>query len=295
MNSTSTPEIVVDCRCVTGENPLWHTAEKCVYWTDIPAGKLHRHDPLSRRTESFELGAPAGGFTIQEDGALLLFMARGAVRAWRAGRFVGTAIEELPDERENRFNDVIADPEGRVFCGTMSTPTRPARLYRLDGDASIRTVVEDVGTSNGIGFTPDRRGMYYTDTRKREIYLFDYDRRTGELANRRVFVRVPDGQGGPDGLTVDGDGCVWSARWGGHCIVRYAPDGAEILRIEFPAMKVSSLTFGGDTYEDLYVTTAGGDHREENGAGAGALFKLRPGVRGVPEFPSRIRVSPAAG
>ena len=290
MNAQPKPELVVDCRCVTGENPLWHAAEKRVYWTDIPAGRLHRYDPLSGRAETFEIGSPVGGFTILDDGSLLLFMARGSVRLWRDGQAGDTLIDELPEERENRFNDVIADPEGRVFCGTMSMPTRAGRLYRLDTDGSVRAVVEGVGTSNGLGFTPDRRGLYHTDTRRREICLFDYDRRTGAISNRRVFVHVPDGQGGPDGLTVDREGGVWSARWGGHCIVRYAPDGDELMRIDFPAVKVSSLTFGGDACEDLYVTTAGGDNRAGNGAGAGALFRLRPDVGGVPEFPSRVAV-----
>jgi D-xylonolactonase len=284
-------EIVADFPCITGENPLWHPAEKCVYWTDIPAGVLHRYQPTSARAEAFDMGAQVGGFTIQADGSLLLFMARGAVRLWRNGRFLSTVIDQLPGELDNRFNDVVADPEGRVFCGVMSTPTRAGRLYRLDPDGSIRTVLENVGTSNGMGFTPDRRGFYHTDTRRREIRIFDYDARTGELANPRTFATVPDGQGRPDGLTVDRAGGVWSARWGGGCVVRYAPDGTEVLRVDLPAPIVSSLIFGGDSYEDLFITTAGGNDRKRNGPSAGALLKIRPPVVGVPEFPSRIRGS----
>lgn len=283
------PEIVADLPCITGENPLWHPAEKCVYWTDIPAGVIHRYHPSTARTETFNIGTPVGGFTLQTDGSLLLFMARGAVRLWRSGSFLSTVIAELPEELDNRFNDVIADPQGRVFCGVMSTPTRAGRLYRLDPDGSIRAVIEGVGTSNGMGFTPDRRRFYHTDTRRREIRVFDYDARTGEIANPRTFATVPEGQGGPDGLTVDRAGGVWSARWGGHCIVRYAPDGTEVLRVDLPALKVSSLTFGGETCEDLFITTAGGSDREQNGLAAGALLKIRPGVVGVPEFLSRIR------
>jgi D-xylonolactonase len=141
-----------------------------------------------------------------------------------------------------------------------------------------------------MGFTPDQRGMYYTDTRRREIYLFDYQRDSGALTNQRVFVRVPENEGKPDGLTVDAEGFVWSARWDGGCIVRYAPDGREVLRVDFPARRVSSLTFGGADYRDLYVTTAGGDDRAQHGPAAGALFVLRPGPRGVAEFASRIAI-----
>jgi sugar lactone lactonase YvrE len=152
-------------------------------------------------------------------------------------------------------------------------------------------VLEEIGTSNGMGFTPDRRQMYFTDTREREIYRFDYERATGEISNRRVFVRVPPGEGGPDGMTVDAEGYVWSARWGGGCLVRYSPDGEEERRITFPARKVSSLIFGGPDYTDIYVTTAGGQNKEEEGEGAGALFHINLGIRGLPEFRSRIALA----
>jgi len=281
------PEIVADYACVTGEGPLWHPDEGRLYWVDIPAGRMFRYDPATGAHEECYSGEVVGGFTIQQDGALLLFMARGAVAVWRGGD-LDYVLDEIPDERESRFNDVIADPAGRVFCGTMPTGERPGRLYRLDTDRSITAVLDGIGCSNGMGFTPDRGRMYYTDSRAREIYLFDYDETSGSIANRRLFVRTRKGEGVPDGMTVDADGCVWSARWDGGCVVRSAPDGTEERRVRFPARKVSSVTFGGEDYADMYVTTAGGDKKEQEGAGAGALFRLDAGVRGVPEFRSRI-------
>ena len=105
-----------------------------------------------------------------------------------------------------------------------------------------------------------------------------------------MFAQVPrtEGEGHPDGMTVDAEGYVWSARWDGYCLVRYAPDGREVGRITFPTKKVSCPVYGGADYRDLYVTTAGGQDKAENGEGAGALFRVRPGVRGVPEFRSRV-------
>jgi D-xylonolactonase len=234
-------------------------------------------------------GDVVGGFTIQSDGALLLCMAKGAVKIWRDGELT-TVLDEIPGERETRFNDVIADPEGRVYCGTMSTPHRAGRLYRLDPDGTLTKLLDGIGTSNGMGFTPDGKQMYYTDTRKQEIYLFDYDRTSGEISNQRVFVKVPmkPEEGRPDGMTVDAQGHVWSARWDGGCLVRYSPQGVEEQRVRFPAKKVSSVTFGGPDYTDMYVTTAGGQNKAEEGAGAGALFHLNLGIAGVPEFRSRI-------
>lgn len=282
------PELIADYQCVTGEGPLWHPTEQRLYWADIPTGRMFRYDPKTGQHEQFYAGDVVGGFTIQDDGALLLFMARGAVKIWRDGQ-LETILDEIPDERESRFNDVFADPEGRVFCGTMPTTDRPGRLYRLDPDRTLTLLLEGIAVSNGMGLTLDRKQLYYTETGAKKIYLFDYDQRTGAISNQRVFKDSSDEDGMPDGMTVDAEGHVWSARWDGYRLTRYAPDGTEVLRVQFPAKKVSSVTFGGPDYMDMYVTTAGGNDKAENGPGAGALFRLRLGIQGLPEFPSRIR------
>jgi sugar lactone lactonase YvrE len=281
------PKLLVDCQCALGEGPLWHPFEQRLYWTDITGERVLRYDPTSDMHEVCYDGGTVGGFTFQADGALLLFIACGAVKRWCEGELT-TVVVEIPEERDSRFNDVIADPAGRVFCGTMPAGGRPGRLYRLDPDGALSLVLEDAGVSNGMGFTPDRRQFFHTDSIKRTIARFDYDEATGTLSEPRLFTRVPDGKGLPDGMTVDAEGWIWSARWGGGCVVRYTPDGTEALRIPFPAQRVTSVAFGGEDYADMYVTTAGGDDRATYGPGAGALFRLRPGVRGLPEFFSRV-------
>ena len=278
------PQRVADCSCATGEGPLWHPSERRVYWVDIPAGRLFRLDPTTGEHEVVLDGDTIGGFTIQADGALLLFGDKGSVRRWHNGA-ASVVISRIDEECNTRFNDVIADPEGRVFCGTLGPGG--GRLHRLDPDGRLTKLLDDIGCSNGMGFAPDGRGMYYTDSLAHEICLFDYDRGDGSISNRRVFVRTCDDVM-PDGMTVDAEGFVWSAMWGGGCVVRYAPDGSEQCRIGLPARKVSSVTFGGDDYSDLYITTAGGDKRGEEGPGAGALFRADAGVGGVAEFVSRI-------
>ncbi|MCP4544536.1 MAG: SMP-30/gluconolactonase/LRE family protein [Chloroflexi bacterium] len=284
------PELIADYQCKIGEGPLWHPGEQRLYWVDIPTGRMFRYDPATGAHEQCYQGEVVGGFTTQVDGALLLFMAKGAIKIWREGELI-TVVDEIPDERESRFNDVIADPAGRVFCGTMPTESRPGRLYRLDTDGTLTQLLDGITCSNGLGFTPNRQQMYYTDSFKRKIYLFDYDQGSGDIRNQRVFVRTPEDGGFPDGMTVDAEGCIWSARWDGGCLVRYTPDGSEILRIPLPATKITSVTFGGADYADMYVTTAGGDNKAEDGPGAGALFRLDLGIQGVPEFPSKIAVS----
>ena len=286
-----TAKVVVDCECELGESPMWHPLDKRVYWVDIPKGRLFRFDPADGSHEMCHEGPPIGGFTIQPDGSLVLFMAGGSIGIWRGGD-VEAVVDEIAQERGGRFNDVIADPAGRVFCGTMPIGDRPGGLWRLDTDGSIRQVLDGIGCSNGMGFTPDGKGMYYTDSKQREIYLFDYDRSSGEIANRRVFATVPDGEGEgvPDGMTVDAEGYVWGARWGGSCVVRHAPDGSEDRRVSVPAEKVSSVTFGGEGFGDLYLTTAGGGSKDTDGAAAGDLLCCCPGPRGVAEFFSRIGI-----
>ena len=282
------PELIADYSCVVGEGPMWHPSEQRVYWSDIVTGRMFRYDPQTQQHEQFMDGNIVGGYTIQTDGSLLLFMDRGTVKVWRNGA-METIIDEIPDERETRFNDVFADPEGRIYCGTMPTQDRLGRLYRLDPDRTLTLLLEGIQISNGMGLTLDHKHLYYTDTGAKKIYLFDYDRDTGALSGQHLFVDLAGEEGGPDGMTVDAEGFVWSARWDGSCLVRYSPQGSEERRIHFPARKVSSVTFGGADYRDMYVTTAGGDDKNENGEGAGALYRLRPGIQGLPEFPSRVR------
>lgn len=285
------PELVADFDCVTGENPLWHPGEQRLYWIDIETCRLFRYDPASGRSEQvYQAPEAIGGFTVQADGALLLFMARGAIHTWREGA-VTVIRDELPAARDSRFNDVQADPEGRVFAGVMPSRDRPGMLYRLDRDGSLTRLLDGLGIPNGMGFTPDLRQLYFTDSTSRTIYRFDYDRSSGGLRNQRVFVQLPkDSPEQPDGLTTDTEGGVWSARWDGSALYRFAPDGTVAARVAFPARKVSCPAFGGPNYTDLYVTTAGGNHKATEGQGAGGLFRLRPGVQGMADFPSRVGI-----
>jgi D-xylono/L-arabinono-1,4-lactonase len=290
MNSSQATQVecIADYCCETGENPLWHPLEKRLYWCDIPNGRIFRYDPASGTHEKCYEGRPVGGFTFQNNGSLLLFMDRGTIANWRNGKLteVGSEIEA---ERSSRFNDVIADPVGRVFCGTMSSDEKKGSLYRLDLDGKLHVVLNDIGCSNGMAFTLDQRSFYYTDSFAREIYIFDYNIEDGYISNRRVFARFAESEGLPDGATLDAEGDLWSAVWDGACVVRFLPDGRIDKKISLPTRKTSSLAFGGSDYTDIYVTTAGGNTKQEDGPQAGALFRLKTQARGVPEFFSRIQ------
>ncbi|WP_128904539.1 SMP-30/gluconolactonase/LRE family protein [Halorubrum amylolyticum] len=282
-------ERIADTRSHTGEGPLWHPDRQRLYWVDIPAGRLWRYDP---ETDSHGVAyeapsGPIGGFTVEADGALLLFTHR-TVERFEPGS--DTASVVLTVDARTRFNDVIADPAGRVFCGTMPGPAGLGDLYRIDPDGRVTTVLEGLDIPNGMGFTNDGETFYVTESEARRIYAFDYDRETGGLTDRSTFHAVAADDGVPDGMTVDAADHVWSARWNGGRVVRHAPTGEPVAEIELPARKVSSVTFGGAGRETLYVTTALTDgDRSTEGDGAGAVFRVTGlDAGGVPEFRSRI-------
>lgn len=284
-------EAVADYSCVCGEGPLWHPDERAVYWADIPQGRLFRLTIADGRHEPVYADRPVGGFTLQADGALLLFRDRGNVVVWSGGAERRTLVAEIPELSGTRFNDVCADPEGRVFCGTMSGPDVTGRLYRLDPDGRRHRLLEDQGTPNGMGFSPDLRRLYYNDSRAGRTWVFDYDRATGSISNQRIFRdAVASGDPGrPDGLAVDAEGYVWTAQWDGGALLRFDPEGRLVRRLEMPARKITSLCFAGDGLTEIYATSAGGGNRPADGAQAGALFRiLGAGVRGMPRFRSRL-------
>lgn len=308
---SSIPELVVDYPCALGEGPVWHPTENRLYWLDIHAGRVFCYDPeLSDFSEVLKADL-IGGLTIQSDGSLLLFMGDGAIASFRNGDLRAVPVS-MPKQQGFRFNDCIADPTGRVYSGTMAydrdsramsaRATRKLRrlfgfrrsrqagnLYRFDTDGRVTTVIHGIGRPNGMGFSPDRRQLYVTDSLTRSIHAYDFNEENGAIENPRLFAHVTaSSRATPDGLTVDRSGFVWSAHNHGGCIVRYRPDGTEERRIRLPTPQVTSLAFGGADYGDLYITSAGGHRRNHYGHAAGALFRVRPGVSGLPDFPSRI-------
>lgn len=295
------PELIVDIACATGEGPLWHPDEELLYWCDIPKGRVYRYDPVSDDHELVHEDETEriGGFTIQTDGSLLLFQEAGAVRRLdQDSRTVDTVTEPDTDRFHERFNDVIADPEGRVFAGVMPDTERdlPGQLYRLDTDGAFELVREECVLPNGMGFSPDLENMYFTDTGEVDptcpgyIYRYEYDRASGKISNPEIFLDASDITGLPDGMSVDCEGHVWSAFWNGNKLMRISPEGKIETNVEFDPRKVSSVTFGGTDYDTAYVTTACVETREIEGEGAGSLYRVGLGVAGREEFRSDVEV-----
>lgn len=269
--------------CHLSEGPLWHADRNSIFWTDITAGRIYRIDESSHRMEMIYQGDPVGGFTLQENGGLLLFRLNDIVLLDANGRI--SLVRKFSDVGMNRFNDVIADPRGRVFAGTVGKNPE-AGLYRMDLNGEMTKLFSGTACSNGMGFSPDEKKFYWTNTTTREIFEFDYDAESGEISERKVFYTSAPNEGVPDGLTVDSEGCVWSARWGGSSVVRHSPDGNVLGQIQFPALNVSSICFGGKNLDEMFVTAA--QNQNDPSPHVRGLFRLRVDICGKKEFTSRI-------
>lgn len=278
-----------------GEAPCW--LDGGLLWSDIERGELWRLPEASGATpgpaQRLYHDRPVGGFTRQADGALLLFRDRGNVVHWPLPGQPGqrrTLIEGVPREQASRFNDVLADPAGRVFCGTLSSPDKPGTLYRLDPDGHIQPILEGLGTPNGMGLTPELDALYVTDTRARTIWRHEYDLERGRLGPRAPFYVSGQPPARPDGLCVDAEGCVWTALYEGGGVLRLSPAGEVMERITLPARYTTSLCFGAPGRGELFVTSAGGTARVEAGPHAGAVFRVEVNVEGGPVYDSRILI-----
>jgi D-xylonolactonase len=292
---STTPAIVADYSCLVASSPLWHPEEKRLYWVDAPRGRLFRHTPGSGTHEQVYQGGSIGGLAVQADGSLLLVMENGAVKVWRETGIL-TVTESLTGGEGFRIGGVVADPAGRVVFAAMPAGSAiPAgghsgSLYRLDPDGTVVKLLEGISSLGGASFTPDGRGLYCVGHHRRAISRFKYEQSTGQLSDPQVFVTFPESLGVPRGVAVDAKGFVWAAAQGGSCVVRFSPAGKEEQRVYFPATLVVGIAFGGEDHRDLYVTTAGGENKKENGPGAGALYRVRPGLRGVAGFHSRVGI-----
>jgi sugar lactone lactonase YvrE len=280
-------ELVLDTKSMLGEGSIWHPKEQVLYWIDIEGKLLHIYDPATKEDKTFPVGSRIGTVVPVQGGGALVALQNGIHKLDTKTGKLTYLDNPLPDSNM-RFNDGKCDPNGRFWVGSMAMDTRKkgATLYRFDKDKTIHPMLDSVSISNGIVWTADKKTMYYNDTPTGTIQAFDYNDKTGAITNRRVAVRIPRGTGSPDGMTIDAEGNLWVALWGGYCVGKFNPVTGELLqKIKVPASNVSSCAFGGKDLETLYITTARAwvnpDKLKEFPL-SGGLFAVKPGVRGVP-------------
>jgi sugar lactone lactonase YvrE len=284
-----TAEVALQAQSELGEGPLWDVRKRLLYWVDISGHKVHVFDPSSGADRFVDVGQPVGCVAPRKNGDLVLAMQDGfAILDVESGE-VRNLIDPEKHLPDNRFNDGKCDPRGRFWAGTMSMKRVKAAgsLYCLYPDLTVRTMLTRVTTSNGLAWSSDERKLYYIDTGTPYVSVFNYDPESGEISRRRRIITIPQNQGKPDGMTIDEEGMLWVAHWGGGRVSRWDPkDGSQTDVVEVPAPNVTSCAFGAPMLDTLYITTARGplnDEERKEYPLAGGLFQVKPGVRGRPE------------
>jgi sugar lactone lactonase YvrE len=283
--------LLVDARASLGEAPLWDAARQALVWVDILAGTVHLTGADGTARASFDLGWPVGAAMPAAAGGWLLADVRGFTTLSETGH-AAPLLELLADADDTRFNDGKCDPRGRAWAGTITSAMSPGSgtLYRLDAGPTATPVLQGLTVSNGLGWSPDARTLWFADSADAAIRGFDYDPDEGRLGIRRAAIELQGTPGKADGLCVDDGGGVWVGIWGGGAVHRYAPDGRLDTIVEVPAAHVTSCAFGGPDGSTLFITTARAGRSAHALAGeplAGGLFVVESGASGPPATPWR--------
>jgi sugar lactone lactonase YvrE len=282
--ATLAAEVVLAAGDQLGEGPNWDAVAQALIRVDISAGRIHRYQPTTGRSSTIDVGDLVGFAIPRRDGGLVAGVRNTIVLLDADGgrRTIARVEQDRPD---NRFNDARCDAAGRLWAGTLSMVREPgaAALYRVDPDGAIRPVIQRMTSSNGLGWSPDDQSMYLIDSPTQRIDVLDFDVTAGTLHDRRPLVEIDARDGLPDGLTVDAEGCIWVALFGGAAVRRYTPDGKLDAVVPLPTMNCTCPAFGGAELDELYVTSA--RHRLDDAQLAaqplaGALFRAHPGARG---------------
>ncbi|WP_210407821.1 SMP-30/gluconolactonase/LRE family protein [Allokutzneria sp. NRRL B-24872] len=271
-------EVALKAEAELGEGPTWDITTGTLLWVDVLRKEVHRFHPERGTDDSMVMGQHVGAAKPRTRGGLVLNL-RDGIALWDRDDSKRWLVYWARDGV--RGNDAAVDPAGRLWAGTMRYDEAQGGgwLARVEADGAAKVVLDDVTVSNGIGWSPDSSLMYYVDTPTRRVDVFDYDRESGNAVNRRPLCTV-DGDGVPDGLCVDADGCVWVALWDGGAVRRYTPDGRLDRELALPVSRPTACCFGGDGFTDLYVTSARSGLPEETHAGSVFVF---PNVgQGVP-------------
>ncbi|MGB7757937.1 MAG: SMP-30/gluconolactonase/LRE family protein [Salinisphaera sp.] len=282
-------EFLVDAQNVLGEGPLWDTKEARFYWIDSLGNTVNRCRPDGSEIQTWSVPANIGSLALREKGGGVVALQNGFHFLDFDSGECELIVDPEADNPGTRFNDGKVDRRGRLVAGCMDydEASGSSGLYRLDADLSCHKLDDGIVVSNGPCWSPDNKTFYFADTWK-AIYAYDYDIDAGEVSNKRVLVPVEDeSQGVPDGATVDAEGFVWSAQVYGSKINRYAPDGTLDRSIDFPIQNITSVMFGGENLDILFVTSMG--HQPVRGKKStdprnGGVFAVHGlGVQGLPE------------
>jgi sugar lactone lactonase YvrE len=284
MTTAALVDVAVPAAAVLGEGPVWDATERRLLWVDIEGCFIHRYNPETGADEPIATHGRVGYVAPRRGGGLAAAIEHTFALTDDIDH-APVVIATVEPSAPTRMNDGNCDSRGRLYAGTMALDERSpvGALYRLDPDGAVERILSGVTISNGIDWSLDGETMFYIDTATQSVDAFDFDIAAGRISNRRRFVSIAPADGAPDGLTIDCEGCIWVALWGGWSLRRYTSDGELERTVTLPAQNITSAAFGGDMLDELYVTSAReGLTGSELGAqpSAGALFRCKPGVFG---------------
>jgi len=281
--------LLVDSQCALGEGATWDARSGLFYWTDIEGARLWRYDPRNSSSTFWAMPERLSTFALCADSRYLLLGLASRLAFFDLTTGGIEPIVDVEADLNTRVNDGRCDRQGRFVFGTKdeASPVKPiGGFYRLNHDLSLeRLALPSVAISNSIAFSPDGATMYFCDSPSLEIRACDYNA-DGSVSNERLFVRLTDSTGEPDGSTIDSEGGLWNAQWGGKRVVRYDANGVETERVDVPTAQPSCAALGGAQLDTLYVTSArvGLDARTlADDTRAGGVYIATQGRRGLPE------------
>jgi len=285
---------VVDAKAELGEGTLWDPLAQVLWWIDIWGRLIHRYDPATGQDDTWDAPEYLGCIGLRAKGGLVLTMVSGFYFFDPKTGLFDPITDPEADLPQTRFNDGKPDRQGRFWSGTMFEPPTPepgrkiefiGALYRLDKDLSAHRMVEGIGCSNGLAWSPDSRIMYFSYSHSCEVVQYDFDPATGDVANRRRFIDMSVTGGVADGATVDAEGCYWVTIPVTGRVNRYDPAGRLMQSVRLPTDLPTCCEFGGSDLDVLYVTTAVLRRPPAHFVGQsnpGGLFALDVGVKGLP-------------
>lgn len=272
-----------------GETPIWVPPEKALYWVDIGQHMIYRIDTTTGEYQSYKPDMPVRGLCRRTADSWLVITDAGLAFWDRESNACQFIVDPYSDNPDIQFNDGTIDRQGRLIVGSFNSArleSPDGSLYRLDTDQRIKRLDGGLVLSNGIAISPDGKTLYVAEMFAHKITAYDYDPESGDASNRRVFVEIPDEAGKPDGLTVDSEGFVWAAHWGGWRVSRFNPSGKLEREIRVPVELVTCIGFGGENMDELYITTAWYDLSDSQRKAqqlAGDLFRIKTDIKGIPE------------
>jgi sugar lactone lactonase YvrE len=286
-------KLVLDAKAELAETPIWNTDKKVLYWTDVFTGDFHIFDAKSGKYEVFNEGGMIGAAIPCKDGRVLLLLENGLNLFDPASKELKHLIDPEPGRSDFRLNDGRCDKMGRLWFSTLSKvygsdkydESMTGSLYMVDTDLSIKTVMSGINQLNGIGWSSDDTRMYVVDTHNFKLLSFDYDVKSGQTSEPKTACEIDRDFGFPDGMCVDAQDNVWIAHWVSGKISKWNPQTGELIEtVQMPVPHITCCGFGGDYFDELYVTTARlwVDEADLTGkySKAGAIFMFKPGVAG---------------